>query len=151
MKTELNTGQIELRGWDAINAKRRWPFEVVLCVNTGGNDDAHHNITSEWAANNVGNKDLVHCEIDRALVEIMIREQTIEDAEPSAANVAYWVRWYAILTNRLGIDPVEPYRPWRTTGLDDANDTEAIRDLVDACWAVWGNEFAERQKDELGL
>lgn len=151
MKTGLNTGQIELRGWDAINAKRRWYFETVLCVSPGDGQYAHHNITSAWAANNVANKDLVYCEIDRALVQIMIREQTIEEAEPTAANTAYMIRWYGILTNKLGLDPVEPWRPWGRNCLDDAYDADALRDLVEACREVWGNEFAELQREELGL
>lgn len=151
MKTELNTGQIELRGWDAINAKRRWHFDVVLGVNPGDEHGAQLNITAEWAANNIANKDLVYCEIDRSMVETMIREQTIEEAEAKASNLAYMIRWYGILVNKLGIDPVEPYRPWGRNGLDDSDDAEALLDLVDACREVWGHKFAELQREELGL
>lgn len=151
METGLNTGQIELRGWDAINAKRRWYFETVLCVNPGDGHGAQRNITAAWAANNINNKDLVYCEIDRALVEIMIREQTMEEAEANAANTAYMIRWYGILTSKLGIDPIEPWKPLGLNALDDADDTDALRDLVEACREVWGDEYAELQREELGL
>ena len=151
MKTGLNTGRVELRGWDAINAKRRWYFETTLCVNPGYVHGAQRNITAAWAANNISNKDLVYCEIDRALVEIMIREQTLEEAEATAANTAYMIRWYGILTSKLGIDAIEPWLPWSRNGLDDSDDADALRDLVEACREVWGNEYAERQKMELGL
>lgn len=83
--------------------------------------------------------------------EIAIWEDTVEAAGTDTLSLACAIREYGEMCVWCGIAVVPPSEPWNRRSLDGNTSGESLADLVEACREVWGDEFAELQREELGL